>query len=86
MASVNTLARNAALAHLAVREIPVGPEPKPKWALPGEYEELLAQSIRIYNRKRADEHRARQLGRAIPTSGSGRRRAKAARNRDNALT
>lgn len=81
MASPNTLARNAAFAHLTVSAIPVGPEPKPKWALPGEYKELLAQSIRIHHRKHADEHRARQLGRAIPTSGPGRRRAKALRNK-----
>lgn len=81
MASPNTLARNAAHAHLVVSAIPVGPEPQQKWALPGEYKELLAQSIRIHNRKRADEHRSRQLGRAIPTSGPGRRRAKALRDK-----
>lgn len=62
--------------------IPVEIETTPAWASPGEYVELTRQSIRIFNRRRAEQHRARQVGRTIPTSGPGRRRAKAIRNRE----
>ena len=61
----------------------VAPEDAPQpYAADGEYKELLAQSIRLFNKRQADTRRARNVGRAIPTSGSGRRRAKAVRNRE----
>jgi hypothetical protein len=80
MASPNTLARNAALAHLVVREVPVDIEPTPKTALPGEFAAMLREHARIKNVQRAAEKHAMNRGRDIPTSGPGRRRAKALRN------
>lgn len=82
MASPNTIARNAALAHLVVSEVPVDIEPAPKTAIPGEFAAMLREYGRIKNVRRATAQHAANRGRAIPTSGPGRRRAKAIRNRD----
>ncbi len=54
----------------------------PKTAAPGEFATMLREYGRIKNIERATERHARNRGRDIPTSGPGRRRAKAKRNRD----
>lgn len=48
----------------------------------GQFAATLAMEGQLRKRQRAREHAAKQEGRAIPTSGSARRRAKANRNRD----
>lgn len=48
----------------------------------GQFAAELAMEGLLRKRQRASEHQAKQAGRAIPTSGSARRRAKANRNRE----
>lgn len=51
------------------------------YAADGEYAGMLRAWARTTNARRLQAGRARNAGRDIPTSGSGRRRAKAHRNR-----
>lgn len=78
MASPNTLARNASLAHLKVTEQLVTPAVRGRRTAPGEYKELLKMAGRVRRQHRARERAGRGgAAREIPTSGPGRRRAKA---------
>lgn len=51
----------------------------------GQFAATLAMEGLLKKRERAREHAAKQAGRDIPTSGSGRRRAKAKRNQGQCL-
>lgn len=77
MASPNTLARNAELAHLKLNPVLLTPAQPGRRTAPGEYKELLKMSGRLYRQRLARERAARNTGRVIPTSGQARRRAKA---------
>lgn len=89
MASFNTLELRRKLASLQPRRVYLDRPRAPKQMLPGEYAELLRQSARRSNARNRETRaatttandQARGFERAIPTSGPGRRRAKALRNK-----
>lgn len=89
MASLNTLRLRAEQADLVVTPWRLNRPPTPRQMAPGEYAALLRESGRISGDQRRREStalreqqdKARGFQRAIPTSGPGRRRAKANRNK-----
>lgn len=81
MASPNTHRRNAQLAPLKVTEHVITRATPGARTAPGEFRALLAQSIHLSNKRRAEQHADRATGHTIPISGPERRRAKAHRNR-----
>lgn len=80
MASANTLALRARMQALTPTRIPLDVQPTPRTALPGDFADALRVASLGARARRKQARTAANGPRDIPTSGTGRRRAKAHRN------